>query len=88
MMIKWNVFLSFECNNTKCQVCVKSKYVKNPYKFVEWNSYPSELINTYICDMKPTPSCGSKTYFIAFIDDYIIYCYVYLLNGKDDNRYN
>ena len=34
--------------------------------------------------MKLTPSRGEKKYFIDFIDNCIIYCYVYLLIDKDE----
>ena len=34
--------------------------------------------------MKSTPSRGGKKYFITFIDDCTQYCYVYLLNSKDE----
>ena len=34
--------------------------------------------------MKSTPSCGGKKCFINFIDNCTRYCYVYLLNGKDE----
>ena len=34
--------------------------------------------------MKSTPSRGGKKYFITFIDDCTRYCYVYLLNSKDE----
>ena len=30
------------------------------------------------------PTRGEKKYFITFIDDCIRYCYVYLLNSKDE----
>ena len=36
--------------------------------------------------MKSTPSRGEKKYFITFIDDCIRYCYVSLLNGKDEAK--
>jgi len=42
------------------------------------------LIYTDICDTKSTPSCGGKKCFINFIDNCTRYCYVYLLNGKDE----
>ena len=34
--------------------------------------------------MKSTPSRGGKKCFINFIDNCTRYCYVYLLNGKDE----
>ena len=53
-------------------------------KSIERNSNPLDLIHTDICDMKSTPSRGGKIYFITFIDDSTRYCYVYLLNSKDE----
>ncbi len=83
-LINLEVLPNFQCNKSKCQVCVESKYAKHPYKSVERNSNPLELIHTDICDMKSTPTRGGKKYFITFIDDCTRYCYVYLLNGKDE----
>ena len=83
-LINLEVLPNFECNKSKCQTCVESKYAKHPYKSVERNSNPLDLIHTDICDMKSTPSRGGKKYFITFIDDCTRYCYVYLLNSKDE----
>ena len=82
--INLEVLPNFECNKSKCQTCVESKYAKHPYKSVERNSNPLDLIHIDICDMKSTPSRGGKKYFITFIDDCTRYCYVYLLNSKDE----
>ena len=65
-------------------VWVESKFVKHPYKSAERNSKTLDLIHTDICDMKSTPSRGGKKYFITFIDDCTRFCYVYLLNSKDE----
>ena len=59
-LINLNILPKFECNKSKCQICVESKYVKHSYKSVERNSNPLELIHTDICDMKSTPSRGGK----------------------------
>ena len=83
-MINIEILPKFECNKSKCQVCVESKFAKHPYTSVERNSEPLDLIHTDICDMKSIPSHGGKKYFITFIDDYTRYCYVYLLNSKDE----
>ena len=83
-LINLNILPKFECNKSKCQICVESKYAKHSYKSVERNSNPLELIHIDICDMKSTPSRGGKKYIITFIDDCTRYCYVYLLNGKDE----
>ena len=82
-MINLEVLPKFECEKSKCQICVESKYVKHPYKSVERNSNPLDLIHTDICDMKSIPSRGGKKYFLNFIDDSTRCCYVYLLNSKD-----
>ena len=34
--------------------------------------------------MNPTPSLGKKKCFINYIDNCTRYCYLYLLNGKDE----
>ena len=81
--INMEILPNFECNKSKCQVCVESKFAKHPYNSVERNSEPLDLIHTDICDMKSIPSPGGKKYFITFIDDCTRYCYVYLLNSKD-----
>ena len=65
-------------------MCVESKYAKHLYKSIERNSNPLDLIHTDICDMKSIPSRGGKKYFITCIDDCTRYCYVYLLNSKDE----
>ena len=83
-MIKMEILSKFECNKSKCQVCVESKFAKHPYNSVEMNSEPLDLIHMYICDMKSIPSHGGKKYFITFINDCTRYCYVYLLNSKDE----
>ncbi|KAF3633924.1 putative glucan endo-1,3-beta-glucosidase A-like [Capsicum annuum] len=82
-LINLEVLPNFECNKSKCQTCVESKYTKHPYKSIERNSNPLDLVYTVICDMKSTPSRGGKKYLITFIDDCTRYCYVYLLNSKD-----
>ena len=76
-MINMEILPKFECNKSKCQVCVESKFAKHPYNSVERNSEPLDLILTDICDMKSIPSHGGKKYFITFIDDCTRYCYVY-----------
>ena len=83
-MINMEILPKFECNKSKCQVCIESKYAKHSFSSVERSSEPLDLIHTDICDMKSTPSRGGKKYFITFIDDSTRYCYVYLLISKDE----
>ncbi|GKC33801.1 zinc finger, CCHC-type containing protein [Tanacetum coccineum] len=35
-------------------------------------------------DLHATPSLGNKKYFVTFIDDALMFCYVYLLHTKDE----
>ncbi|GKC43122.1 zinc finger, CCHC-type containing protein, partial [Tanacetum coccineum] len=37
-----------------------------------------------LCDLHATPSLGNKKYFVTFIDDASRFCYVYLLQSKDE----
>lgn len=37
-----------------------------------------------MCDLHATPSLGHKKYLVTFINDASRYCYVYLLNTKDE----
>ena len=83
-LVNLEVLPDFKCDKSKCEICVESKFVKHPYKSVERNSKTLDLIHTNICDMKSTPSRGGKKYFITFIDDCTRFCYVYLLNSKDE----
>ena len=83
-LINLIILPKFEFNKSKCLICVEFKYAKHPYKSIERNSNPLEFIHTDICDIKSTPSRGGKKYFINFINNCTRYCYVYLLNGKDE----
>ncbi|CAL9018648.1 unnamed protein product [Prunus brigantina] len=42
------------------------------------------LIHSDLCDFKSTPTRGGKNYYITFIDDCSKFCYVYLINSKDE----
>ena len=65
-MINMEILPKFECNKSKCQVCVESKFAKHPYNSVERNFEPLDLIHTDICDMKSIPSHGGKKVFHNF----------------------
>jgi len=41
-----------------------------------------ELVHSDVCDSNDVLTCGGKRYFIAFMDDFSKYCYVYLVNHK------
>ena len=45
---------------------------------------PLELIHSDLCEMNGVLTKGGKRYFMTLIDDSTRYCYVYLLNTKDE----
>lgn len=59
-LVTSKVLPDFKYDKSKCEICVEGKFVKYPYKFVERNSEPLDLIRNYISDMKSTPSHGGK----------------------------
>ena len=69
---------------SKCEICVESKYTSHSHKSVEKSNEILGLIHTDLCDFKATPSRGGKNYYITFIDDCNKFCYVYLINTKDE----
>lgn len=69
---------------SKCEICVESKYTSHSHKSVEKSNEILGLIHKDLCDFKATPSRGGKNYYITFIDDCIKFCYVYLINTKDE----
>ena len=61
-----------------------NKITRTPFKRVERKSKIWELIHSDLYDFHNTPSLGNKKYFITFIDDFSKFCYVQLLNTKDE----
>jgi transposase InsO family protein len=48
---------------------------------------PLDLIHSDLCEMKKILTKGGKRHFITFIDDSTKFCYVYLLESKDEALY-
>ncbi|GJV26366.1 retrovirus-related pol polyprotein from transposon TNT 1-94 [Tanacetum coccineum] len=69
---------------SKCEICVESKYTSHSHKSIEKSNEILGLIHTDLCDFKATPSRGEKNYYITFINDCSKFCYVYLINTKDE----
>jgi hypothetical protein len=66
-------------------VCLQSKQPRKPHKAAEArNLAPLELIHSDLCEMNGDLTKDKKRYFMAFIDDCIRFCYVYLLKIKDE----
>ena len=68
----------------KYKICVEAKFAKCSFHSIDRNTESLGLIHSDLCDLKFMPTRGGKKYFITFIDDYTRYCYVYLLNSKDE----
>lgn len=66
-----------------CLDCIKVKHTKQISKSSSTRSNELlELIHTDICGPFNIPSWGGEKYFITFIDDFLRYCYLYLLHEK------
>lgn len=68
----------------KCEICVKSKMIKKPFKSVERKSNLLDLVHSDLCEFNGMLTRGGNRYFITFIDDCSRYTHVYLLKHKDD----
>ena len=68
----------------KCEICIEAKFPKNSFYSIDRNTKALGLIHSDLCDLKFAPTRGVKKYFIIFINDCTKYCYVYLLNSKDE----
>ena len=70
---------------SKCHSWVQSKQPRKPHKTAEErNLAPLELIYSDLCEMNGVLTKGGKRYFITLIDDACRFCYVYLLQTKDE----
>ena len=45
---------------------------------------PLELVHSNLCEMNGVLTKGGKRYFMTLIDDASRFCYVYLLQTKDE----
>ena len=71
-------------NNYFCEHCCNGKNHRTPFpksNFVKRK--PFELIHTDVCGKMNPVSNGHAQYFITFIDEYSKYCWIYMLNSKD-----
>ena len=70
---------------SKCHSCVQSKQPRKPHTAAEErNLAPLELIHSDLCEMNGVLTKGGKRYFMTLIDDATRFCYVYLLQTKDE----
>ena len=71
---------------SKCHACVQAKQLRKPHKAVKEarNLAPLDLIHSDLCETNGILTKGGKRYFMTLIDDCTRFCYVYLLNTKDE----
>ena len=80
-LVKDGVLSTLDYTNLEtCVDCIKGKQTNKSKKNANRSSNILEIIHTDICC--PDMDIPSKKYFIAFIDDYSRYMYVYLLHNK------
>ena len=85
-LAKMDSTLSFTlAKGSKCHACVQAKQPRKPHKPAkERHLAPLELIHSDLCEMNGVLTKGGKKYFMTLIDDSTRFCYVYLLNTKDE----
>ena len=85
-LAKFSLIPSFTlAKGSKCHSCVQGKQPRTPHKAAEERHLaPLELIHSDLCEMNGVLTKGGKRYFMMLIDDSTRYCYVYLLNTKDE----
>jgi hypothetical protein len=45
---------------------------------------PLDLVHSDLCEMNGLLTRGGKRYFMTFIDDASLFCYIFLLKSKDE----
>ncbi|GKD56097.1 zinc finger, CCHC-type containing protein [Tanacetum coccineum] len=83
-MSKDGLILTFNMDTEKCKACMMTKITKKPFQNVKPETKVLKLVYSDLCDLHATPSLENKKYFVTFIDDASRFCYVYLLNTKDE----
>jgi transposase InsO family protein len=71
---------------SKCQSFVQAKQPWKPLKSLEVkrNLAPLDLVHSDLCEMNGLLTRGGKRYFMTFIDDASLFCYIFLLKSKDE----
>ena len=86
LLAKMNLIPSFTlAKGSKCDACVQAKQPRKSHKAAEERHLaPLELIHSDLCEMNGVLTKSGKKYFMTLIDDSTRFCYVYLLNTKDE----
>ena len=69
----------------QCEPCVLSKSIPSvPHPHDDRSKAAFELIHSDLSGIAPVPTFGGSLYYIAFIDDFTRYAWVYFLKVKSD----
>jgi len=55
---------------TKCEICIRAKFTKKPFRHIERNFELLELTHSDLCNLNRIPTRGGNRYFLTFIDYY------------------
>ena len=75
--------------NKNFPTCIAYQYGKQsklpfPHKSTWKSSHKLLLVHTNVGGPQRTPSLKGSKYYITFIDDYTIYCWIFFLNFKSE----
>nr|GEW18562.1 hypothetical protein [Tanacetum cinerariifolium] len=83
-MSKDGLIPAIDMDTEKCKTYMLNKITKKPFQNVKCETKVLKLIHSDLCNLHATPSLRNKKYFVTFIDDVSLFCYVYLLHSKDE----
>ena len=75
-MVKYGLINCHFDDLNKCEIYVKSKMMKKPFKSIERYTYLLDLIHFDICELNDILIRGGNRYFITFIYDMSRFTYV------------
>ena len=68
-----------------CVACQYGKQTRIPFPQTAWRAmHKLQLVHTDVGGPQKTPSLNGSKYYIAFIDDYTIFCWIYFLKSKSE----
>ena len=68
-----------------CVACQYGKQVRRPFPQTAWRAtHKLQLVHTDVGGPQKTPSLNGSKYYIAFIDDYTRFCWIYFLKFKSE----
>ncbi|GBM32129.1 Retrovirus-related Pol polyprotein from transposon TNT 1-94 [Araneus ventricosus] len=76
---------NIEISNFDCEICIKGKLTKSPFKNVHSrSSVKLKILHTDLCGPMKVRSIGNARYFITFIDDKTAWTKVRFLKNKSE----